>query len=283
LPEKPGGANEAAELKNEFGKEFEQHEGAELQRFELQSFTIDEVVIQDAAGERQVGSLQMEGLVAAGDDVNLKAFVLTSDHIDGHLVATEDTNRFRQAVRGTIRTTLHTNFLKDLDFAVNFGGPTNGGAVRIDLFGGQLVMLSERDGTSVAQFRDFSPAEWLGGFKAGTPTQMSFSVTGNRSGKRSKVAAGSLVLGQVRYEVPEQELDHVSFGGARLTAMSEIAGVKVTAKIAHPESGQGFRYEFAAADLAGDELLAHALIGKPLDQLTEADRRLLDSFRPPTP
>lgn len=269
------------ELENEFNKGMDRQKGGELKRFELKSFRIDEVVLHDATGERNVGSVKLAGLVAEQEGVRLDEFELVSDHIQAQLDNAAETNRFRQAVRGVIRTSIHTNVLRDLDFAIRFGGTTNAGAARVELFAGQLIAAAERDGTSMVRFNDFSPRDWLGGFTVATPSHMSFAVNGNKSGKRSKVNAGSLQLGRVTYEVPEQELDHVRFGGARLHAVTDTGSAKVAVKISHPDDGSGFAYEFSSDNLEGNELLAQALFAKPFAELTDAEREELRAYQGP--
>jgi len=269
------------EFEKEFNQGMQHQRGGELKRFELKSFRIDEVLLQDAAGEREVGSVKLLGLVSEGERVQVDAFELVSDHIDAHLDSSPGTNRFSQVIRGVVRTSLHTNVLRDFDFAINFGGATNAGAARIEVFDGQLVASSERDGTSVVLLNDFSPGEWLGGFNRATPSRMTFSITGNKSGKRSKVSAGSLVLGRTEYQVPLQELDHGSFGGPKLGALAKVGGLKIAVEISQPEGGRGFRYKFHNEQLQGDALLARALFGKALEKLTEPELAELNAFRGP--
>ncbi|MBL6763412.1 MAG: hypothetical protein ISQ14_00540 [Verrucomicrobiae bacterium] len=276
-----GGGVPDPEIDPELKKEFRAQQGGVLKRFELKSFRIDEIVVQDAAGERTVGSMKLGGLVVENDALRLDAFELLSDHMEAGLESAPETNRFRQQIRGLVRTSLHTNVLRDLPFTILFGGATNAGAMRVEMFGGELIATVEKDGTSTAEFDKFSPGKWMGGFARTAPSGMSFSVAANRSGKRSKVTPGTLTLGAKTWRVPQQELDHEAHGGGRLLAETTSGDHTIAVQISDPAGAGGFRYHFKCEALAGEELLAHALFGRAKDELDDGQLEVFNDFLEP--
>lgn len=261
--------------------EFEDLQGAEeleeTGSFEIKAFRIDEFVIQNPDGEEKSGSVLISGFKADHSDLKIGELKVTGDFLEMNLETLPETNQFRQAIKGVVKSAIHKTIRKDIDFSLEFGGEGNAKQATFTMFEGKVRGRQNHDSTELSYdgitLADYVDPSWMA-----FPDDVTMKTVSSSDEKTVEISAGSLRIGRTKFSFEAQTLEKRNRDKNELVASAEIGDRTIALRIPDFEDNDRIRYKFSSEGMDQSDIVAQVLFGKAAADLNDQEREQMAEF-----
>lgn len=245
--------------------------------FEIKVFRIDEFVIQNPDGEEKSGSILLSGFKADHNDMAIGELKVTGDYLEMNLENLPETNQFRQAIRGVLKSAIHQTIRRDINFSLAFGGEGNAKQAAFTMFDGK-VKGRQNDGTMTTEYLDLTLSNYLDPSFANLPDEVTMKIVTSKDERVSEVSAGSFRIGRTKFTFDTQTIEPRDPEKNSLVASAELGGRTVTLRIPEVENNKRMKYEFSSDGMDLPDLVAQVLLGKNAAALNDEEKEQVTEF-----
>lgn len=263
--------------------------GEPLNLFEIKEIDVRKVVIESKTGDfkLELDEFLMKGFRIKGDDFDLASLSVASNMLDIRLEDADSVEfdgksiPFKRRVVGTVKSEMHKDLLRDIEFTIELGAMTGGVVTRVQAFDGkfQIVDLGEGREKSMT-ITDFTPADYSAPESAGAVKNLSvYVLSGEKDPATGKEAqqlqSGNFTLGTAEFTMAPQQIsgktDDSPSGTRPIIATTQRGGLEITATLTDKSAPPFFDLALSSEPTRNQrEIISLLWFDTPLAELSEA-------------